>query len=75
MKTLGISFDASNAESAAMAGEAWKASRSQGGIRTALVPDFLVAAHASARADRLLTRDRGFTRAWFPGLLVVDPSG
>jgi predicted nucleic acid-binding protein len=75
MKTLGMLFDASNEESAALAGEAWNASRSQGGRRTALVPDFLIAAHAFVRADRLLTRDRGFTRAWFPRLIVVDPSG
>ncbi len=75
MKTLGILFDASNEESAALAGEVWKASRSHGGRRTALVPDFLVAAHAFVRADRLLTRDRGFMRAWLPRLLVVDPSG
>jgi predicted nucleic acid-binding protein len=40
MRELGISFDASNEESAALAGEAWKAYRNQGGRRSALVPDF-----------------------------------
>jgi predicted nucleic acid-binding protein len=45
-----------------------------GGSRTALVPDFLVAAHAAVRADRLLTRDRGFARRYFRRLRIVDPS-
>lgn len=75
MRTLGILFDASDEQSAALAGEAWRAYRSAGGRLEALVPDFLVAAHAFVRADRLLTRDRGFTRAWFPKLVVIDPSG
>jgi predicted nucleic acid-binding protein len=75
MSELGISFDASNEESATLAGEAWKAYRNHGGRRSALVPDFLIAAHAVVRAERLLTRDRGFTRAWFPRLVVIGPTG
>jgi hypothetical protein len=39
-----------------------------------VVADFLVGAHALAQADRLLTRDRGFHRRAFAGLVIVDPS-
>jgi len=45
-----------------------------GGSRTRLIVDFLIGAHARERADRLLTRDRGFYRAYFDELEIVDPT-
>jgi hypothetical protein len=39
-----------------------------------VIADFLVGAHALEQADRLLTRDRGFHRSAFGGLVIVDPS-
>jgi predicted nucleic acid-binding protein len=61
-------------EAALEAGKAWKAYRQAGGKRSRLVTDFLVAAHALCQADRLLTRDRGFYRAYFKHLSILDPS-
>ena len=74
LATLDVSFDPLDAQCAALAGEAWKRYRQKGGPRARLIPDFLVAAHASFRADRLLTRDRGFTRDYFPQLVILDPA-
>jgi predicted nucleic acid-binding protein len=59
---------------AARAGTAWRQYRRAGGPRERVIADFLVGAHAVEQADRLLTRDRGFHRLAFAGLVIVDPS-
>lgn len=56
-----------------LAGETWMRYRRQGGQRTRLVADFLVAAHAQIRAGRLLTRGRGFFRIYFEALEIIEP--
>jgi predicted nucleic acid-binding protein len=71
MERLGVTFLPPTKEAALLAGEIWKKYRSAGGPREHLVPDFLIAAHASVQADRLLTRDRGFYRKWFGDLKLL----
>jgi len=56
------------------AGRAWKAHRTAGGKRDRIVTDFMIGGHALKQADRLLTRDHGFYRQHFRGLVVTTPS-
>jgi predicted nucleic acid-binding protein len=74
MQTLGGHFDPISSAAASEAGRAWSEYRKQGGRRSWLIPDFLVAGHAVIHADILLTRDRGFSRRYFRRLKIWDPS-
>lgn len=56
------------------AGQAFLRYRKRGGTRDRILADFLVGAHAYVKCARLLTRDRGFYRDYFPDLVVVDPA-
>lgn len=73
MSELGVVFDPCDESCADLAAEAWRLYRRRGGSRLHLIPDFLVAAHALSRADRLLTRDRGFASRYFGALKIVEP--
>jgi hypothetical protein len=61
-------------DAASFAGEMWGQYRARGGDRKRVIADFLIAAHAKVQCDRLLTRDRGFSRDYFGDLAVIDPS-
>ncbi len=74
MDRIGFVYDPLSREAALTASVAWRRYRRRGGIRTRVIADFLIGAHAAERADRLLTRDRGFYRSYFKGLKIADPS-
>jgi predicted nucleic acid-binding protein len=71
---LGVSHLPMVDDGAIEAAQARQRARRDGVVRERLLPDFLVGGHATAQADRLLTRDTAFFRRWFPELAVVDPA-
>ena len=69
-----IDFLPSDEESAMLAGEMFLRYLKRGREQKRIVADFLIGAHASVHADRLLARDRGYLRDYFASLNVVDPT-
>jgi len=74
MERLVVGFSPLDVEAALAASGAWRKYRATGGRRERVAADFLIGAHAQLHADRLLTRDRGFYRACFSGLKILDPA-
>ncbi|MEX0790521.1 MAG: type II toxin-antitoxin system VapC family toxin [Actinomycetota bacterium] len=74
MNQLRIDYDTLDLPSSLRCGEAWRRYRKTGGSRSRLIADFMIASHAIHRTDRLLTRDRGFYRTYFPDLVLMDLS-
>ena len=70
--TLNVSISSCNTESAFLAGERWGQYRKSGGTRERIITDFLIGAHASIKAERFLTRDRGFYASYFPELSILS---
>jgi predicted nucleic acid-binding protein len=75
LTSLRIDFSPLDASISLATGRAWRTYRKAGGSRERVIADFLIGAHGMAKADRLLTRDRGFYRRYFKDLSVLDPSG
>lgn len=70
---LGLAYDAISSEAAWLAGQTYLKYRRENGPREHLLPDFLIAAHAFAQADRLAAVDRGYLRIYFPQLRRLEP--
>jgi predicted nucleic acid-binding protein len=62
-------------EAAFLAGKAFLSYRRKGGARTSTLPDFFIGAHAAVAGLRLLTRDAGRYRTYFPSLEIISPEG
>jgi len=72
LATLNVSILSSNADIAFLAGERWRKYRNSGGTRERIITDFLIGAHAWIKAERFLTRDRGFYKSYFPELSILS---
>jgi len=56
-----------------LAGKAFVRYRRAGGVRTGVLPDFFIGAHAAIEGWPLLTRDARRYRTYFPTLRVIAP--
>lgn len=74
MESWGLFFDPSDLDVALLAGKNFRLYLDRGGTHRRVVPDFLIGAHALKRANRILARDRGYLRDYFPELVVIYPS-
>jgi predicted nucleic acid-binding protein len=56
-----------------LAGKAFTQYRRAGGIRTGVLADFFIGAHAAVDAFPLLTRDARHYRSYFPTVVLITP--
>ena len=58
---------------ARLAGLAFRSYRQRGGTKTGGLPDFFIGAHAQAEGYKLLTRDAGRYKTYFPKIKLICP--
>ena len=56
-----------------LAGQTFKTYRSRGGLRTSVLADFFLGAHAAVLGAPLITRDAGRYRSYFPTVVLIAP--
>jgi predicted nucleic acid-binding protein len=56
-----------------LAGKVFQQYRAADGVRTGVLPDFFIGAHASVEGWPLLTRDASRYRTYFPKLTLIAP--
>jgi predicted nucleic acid-binding protein len=57
-----------------LAGKAFQRYRFAGGIRTGVLPDFFIGAHAVIADCMLITRDAARYRTYFPRITLIAPN-
>lgn len=73
VEDLGVAIAALPRSALFLAGKAFQRYRASGGLRTGVLPDFFVGAHAAVTGWTLLTRDARRYRTYFPALDLVAP--
>jgi predicted nucleic acid-binding protein len=70
---LGVSFDRVPMRALFLAGQSYRRYRTSGGIRTGVLPDLFIGAHAYVVGCPILTRDVRRYRTYFPGVELITP--
>lgn len=73
LELLGIQMFDLSRPAARLAGIAFRQYRQRGGTKTGVLPDFFIGAHAQADGFKLLTRDAGRYKSYFPKIKLICP--
>ena len=73
LELLGIQVLELSRPAARLAGLAFRNYRQRGGTKTGVLPDFFIGAHAQAEGHKLLTRDAGRYKTYFPKIKLICP--
>lgn len=73
LETVAIRLEPMPRAALFLAGKAFRQYRSRGGVKTGVLPDFFVGAHAANAGLPLLTRDVGRYRGYFPTVTLIAP--
>jgi predicted nucleic acid-binding protein len=71
---LNVALQRSPKSALFLAGKTFERYRRAGGIRTGVLPDFFIGAHAQVAQWPLLTRDVRHYRAYFPAVKLISPT-
>ena len=71
---LCVDLDRVPARALFLAGKAYRHYRASGGIRTGVLPDFFIGAHAQVADIPILTRDVRRYRTYFPDVPLITPA-
>ena len=73
LRELNIDLEAIPGNALFLAGKAYLRYRSAGGLRTGVLADFFIGAHAAVERLPLLTRDARRYRTYFPTIDLITP--
>jgi predicted nucleic acid-binding protein len=73
LANLDVSFDHVPTHALFLAGKSYSRYRASGGIRTGVLPDFFIGAHAQVIGCPVLTRDVRRYRTYFPDVELITP--
>lgn len=60
-------------EAAFLTGKCFLKYRKAGGVKNSPLPDFYIGAHAAVRGWKIMTRDKGRYKSYFPTIEVISP--
>jgi predicted nucleic acid-binding protein len=73
LTTVGVIVQATPRAALFAAGKAYRRYRRSGGLRTGVLSDFFIGAHAEVEGIPLLTRDTQRYRTYFPTITLIVP--